>query len=469
MYQVDFLQETRVETRWGCPACGVFSAHVGVRVNTGIVELGELELAQCDGCDSWYYLGENTVVGYRDDTIEPKYWMHYVQVGAGIDAMLRPIMAIGGRAHGTFLDVGCGFGFVPDFWSRSGRGPAIGLEAAAYGKVGKRLLGANIHHEYLADCDAVKGSVFDIVYSSEVIEHVQDPRGFIQELGNALAPEGMLILTTPSASCVKKDFEPSKLQAALSPGFHYFLLSSERLRQLLMEAGFGYCFVEDNGERLTAWASRVPFAAPDLKSFDWNEYFVYLEMLTERDDPHLRGGALYRLFKDSMNTAHMDLAAKAFPRLEYTAKTVYGIDLIFPNIGEALQVHGFLDFLDRYPAWLGGALLFSGIYAGNELRDPQRKLRLLEASTHMLKHDMKIGFQFAQEAAAFLPVATFNYRIALAELLSAEVPRGLDREVPDEYSRPSKKQVENFRRRIVDLAKMIKSQSKDRFLFGGNI
>jgi len=457
MYKIDFLQNVRVDTRWECPACGAFSVHVGVTVDSGRTDIGVQELGKCEGCSSWFYLGEDPVIGYQDSAIDSKYWMHYVQAGAGIHAMLRPIMALGQRARGTFLDVGCGFGFVPDFWVRSGRGSAIGLEAASYGKIGKRLLGVDIHHEYLADCDAVKGRTFDVVYSSEVIEHVRNPAKFLQELGTALAPEGVLILTTPSASCVREDFDQSSLHAALSPGFHYFLLSRERFRQLLAEAGFGYCFIEDNGEKLTAWASRVPLDAPVADAFDWDEYLAYLEKLIERDDPHLRGGAFYRLFKDSMNTGHMDLAVKIFPRLENFTRTTYGIDLTFPNIAEAMKKKNILDSLDVSPAWFGSLLLFSGIFAGNELRDPGRKLRLLEASTHVLRHDMEIGLQFAQEAAAFLPVATFNHRMALAEFLSAEIPRGLGREVLDEYSRPNEQQILNFQKRMAELGKTIKS------------
>ncbi|MGX1198461.1 class I SAM-dependent methyltransferase [Parvibaculum sp. MBR-TMA-1.3b-4.2] len=452
MYKVDFLESARIETQWPCPACGAASASVGVSVDTGMVELGVQELAQCGVCGSWFFLGEDPVLGYQDDVIEPKYWIHYVQVGAGIDAMLRPVMALGERARGTFLDVGCGFGFVPDFWSKSGRGEAIGLELAAYGKVGKRLLGAEIHHEYLAECEAIRGRKFDFVYSSEVIEHVRDPQGFLKELAGVLAPEGMVMLTTPSASCVRKDFEETRLHSALSPGFHYFLLSAERLETLLEAAGFAFHVVEDNGERLTAWASRVPFEKPGPKPFDWEEYLGYLEKVSERGDPHLKGGMLYRLFKDGMNTGHMDVARRAFPRLEEHAKNAYGIDLNFPNISEALQSPDFLDGSEQYPAWLGGALFMAGIYAGNELHDAQRKLRLLEASTHMLEHEMETGFQFAQEAAAFLPAATYNYRMALVELLSTEIPRGLDREVPNVYARPDKKQIKAFERRLLELA-----------------
>jgi hypothetical protein len=91
---------------------------------------------------------------------------------------------------------------------------------------------------------------------------------------------------------------------------------------------------------------------------------------------------------------------------------------------------------------------FGGIYVGNCLGDVKRKLRLLEASTHVLGHSVGTGLQFAQEAAAFLPVATYNCRIALAENLEAETPQGLGIVVADPAARPSKDQISTFRKKL---------------------
>jgi hypothetical protein len=75
-------------------------------------------------------------------------------------------------------------------------------------------------------------------------------------------------------------------------------------------------------------------------------------------------------------------------------------------------------------------------------------MRLLEASTHVLRHSMEIGFQFAQEAAVFLPVATFNFRIALAEALESELPKGLGIDAGDAAGLPSRNQIRVFRDKL---------------------
>ncbi len=102
--------------------------------------------------------------------------------------MLHPVLALGDRAKGSLLDVGCGFGFVPHFWTEMGFGEAIGLESSLYGRKGRELLGVEIHHSYFNECEEIRGRRFDIVFSSEVIEHVRDPAAFIKEISAGLKP-----------------------------------------------------------------------------------------------------------------------------------------------------------------------------------------------------------------------------------------------------------------------------------------
>ena len=63
---------------------------------------------------------------------------------------------------------------------------------------------AGLCTSYLSAPDGVSGSaeaggaVFDLVYCSEVIEHVEDVRGFAKALMTLIAPGGLLFLTTPA-------------------------------------------------------------------------------------------------------------------------------------------------------------------------------------------------------------------------------------------------------------------------------
>ena len=71
---------------------------------------------------------------------------------------------------------------------------AANIEMAALHARGAGL-DITYRHGELADMEAGR---FDLVTCLEVIEHVADKRAFIRELARRLAPEGLLVLSTPN-------------------------------------------------------------------------------------------------------------------------------------------------------------------------------------------------------------------------------------------------------------------------------
>jgi 2-polyprenyl-3-methyl-5-hydroxy-6-metoxy-1,4-benzoquinol methylase len=67
-----------------------------------------------------------------------------------------------------------------------------------------------------------RGRRFDVVYASEVIEHVPDPAAFAALLAARVADDGVLVLTTPSADYIEPGTAFAHTTAALAPGFHGF-------------------------------------------------------------------------------------------------------------------------------------------------------------------------------------------------------------------------------------------------------
>jgi SAM-dependent methyltransferase len=78
---------------------------------------------------------------------------------------------------------------------------------------------------------------FDLVWSSEVIEHVTDTARWLSEVRRVLAPGGRLLLTTPSHGRLRVAWHG--VEAFSEPlGDHLHLYTRRSLRELLGEFGF---------------------------------------------------------------------------------------------------------------------------------------------------------------------------------------------------------------------------------------
>src|SRR5208283_1381693 len=131
-----------------------------------------------------------------------------------------------------------------------------GVELADYGVTGAQKLGVTIYSQLLEQCVPLSGRRFDVVYASEVIEHVPDPQAFVTLLARWVADDGVLVLTTPNAAFITPENRSTTLLAALAPGFHGFLLSPQAFEDAARAAGFAHVRVLALNERLFLWASR---------------------------------------------------------------------------------------------------------------------------------------------------------------------------------------------------------------------
>jgi 2-polyprenyl-6-hydroxyphenyl methylase/3-demethylubiquinone-9 3-methyltransferase len=102
-------------------------------------------------------------------------------------------------------DVGCGAGLLAEPLARLGA-EVTGVDAAA-----ENIAAAQLHAEgqglaidYRTGGVELLEGPFDLVTSLEVIEHVTDARGFIGGLADALARDGLLILSTPNRTATSR-------------------------------------------------------------------------------------------------------------------------------------------------------------------------------------------------------------------------------------------------------------------------
>lgn len=135
-------------------------------------------------------------------------------------AALRAIRSIPGYRTMRFLEMGCGDGMLleklRDDGVQEARGTTFWDEDADY--IRRRPYPAGLTVDLGIDLNKplpYPDAQFDVVYSTEVIEHVEGHRNFILEAARVLQPGGHLVLTTPNIHRIL-----SRFNYALS-GFHF--------------------------------------------------------------------------------------------------------------------------------------------------------------------------------------------------------------------------------------------------------
>ncbi len=328
----DAQAASRVVVR--CPVCGHDGPHAPVvRVASLAPPHQALTLIRCAGCASGFY-DPPGITDFSDlNQDRDDFWRFYVEVGGGVWETIWPVLADVAPGPRRLLDVGCGFGFLVDFWGRQSGGEAVGVELADYGAIGARMLEIEVHRELVQDCAALAGRRFDVVYASEVIEHVPDPRAFVALLAPFVADDGVLVLTTPSMEYVTPANATPTLLAALAPGFHGFLLSPRAFEDAAREAGFAHVDVRIFGERQILWAARVPRKLDLTPERMRPPYFAYLERALQRHDPAspLWQGYAYRCIRDLVNLGRAAEASAKADLLLAALAEAYGPDIANPE------------------------------------------------------------------------------------------------------------------------------------------
>jgi 2-polyprenyl-6-hydroxyphenyl methylase/3-demethylubiquinone-9 3-methyltransferase len=175
------------------------------------------------------------------------------------------------------LDVGCGNGAISkEFLTRGCY--VVGIDVSHQGiEVARRLHGAmpNARFEILeAGSDMLEqlGEVaFDLVLSTEVIEHLYDPESFVRGCFDALRPGGQFLCSTPYHGYLKN------LTIAVSGAFdrhfgardlggHIKFWSRGTLSRLLLDVGFEQLKFCGAGRVHYLWKSMIVRAKKPMRA-----------------------------------------------------------------------------------------------------------------------------------------------------------------------------------------------------------
>jgi SAM-dependent methyltransferase len=365
-----------------------------------------LTLLRCAACNSLYY-DPPGVTDFKDlDQEGDYYWRFYVEVGGGVWEAIWPTIAERTQSSRTLLDVGCGFGFSIDFWRRMIGGEAIGIELADYGRIGARSLGVPVYDELLQNCTALDDRRFDVVYASEVIEHVPDPVAFATLLTRYVAEDGILVLTTPSAEYIEPAQHSATLLAALAPGFHGFLLSKQAFADIARKCGFAHVDARAFGERQILWASRRPLSVEPNDPALLPLYLDYLARRIPSLEPSspVWQGLSYRHLKDLLYAGRLH-EAKAVAQALLTALEVdYGPEITDPG-ATLLRLKTCVTLAEVgrvVPYFLPSLYYFLGALAQHHDRDAALALRYYGGAVDCTLETSRVGSAFFLEAISLL-------------------------------------------------------------------
>ena len=141
------------------------------------------------------------------------------------------------------LDAGCGAGLLCEPLARLGAS-VTGIDAAAenVAVANEHAIGGGLSIDYRhGDLSELKLGQFDLVTSMEVIEHVADKAAFVAGLKAALAPGGLMVLSTPNRTARSRLLlvEGAERIGMVPRGTHHWddFITPEELQRLLTEAG----------------------------------------------------------------------------------------------------------------------------------------------------------------------------------------------------------------------------------------
>lgn len=165
----------------------------------------------------------------------------------------RSILMVASKVRGgTWLDIGCSYGWFLDKIAQAGYTP-FGVEPSptAFAEAHSLFSGSTLNGEFptVLEENASFPRAFDVLSTMDVLEHIQDPRTFLQAAREYLAPDGVFLIKVPSNEGLLfhlfSSISNRRHNHALSrmwqvdfnyPHWHYY--SSESIRRMLAQHGF---------------------------------------------------------------------------------------------------------------------------------------------------------------------------------------------------------------------------------------
>ena len=393
-----------------CPNCGSDvpkALLLTIEFTTSPGSRKETNVLRCSACGCPFY-AEQIPPDYAEDAmLERGRVPFYLQQGAGLSLITRPLAQVRAPAGSVYAEVGCGFGFGLDYAHHANKWTGKGIDPGGISALGQDMLGVTIERRYLGDTEPAMLATCNVIMASETIEHVLSPISFVRVLRSMLRPGGTLILTTPDGVDLRPETSPGVLIGLLSPGLHLIFQTAQSLHRILVQAGFGHVIINKDGHSLVAFASDQPVALEYDNKILKAEYRAYLEQRSADFSPQqdLFLAFAGRAFQEAVNDGAYDQASRLRALIDDACVARFGKSLDVLGEQTANDAGASLEHLiQRMPLSLGGLLYADAI------------MRLAMGAPRD-----SLGQQFLRAAAAADLLLRALSDLALADGMSEEI------------------------------------------------
>jgi SAM-dependent methyltransferase len=245
----------------GCPNCELDDPTVRY-------DFGAQQILRCRSCGllylhPWPTLEETQAV-YSDTYFENQQFMqgdHNVLFGyadyvaerfnkqvqyAALARTIRTYVPVRGERRPRLLEVGCGFGYFLDVAFEE-RFDVMGLEFNPHAVERlRRKYAFPILAGALEDAE-LEPEALDAAVLFDVIEHLRDPFTALDRLRDALAPNGVLVLTTVDAGSLSSRLLGKRLEDFRRTREHLVFFERPTMRRVLDEHGFDVLAIRSIG------------------------------------------------------------------------------------------------------------------------------------------------------------------------------------------------------------------------------
>jgi len=211
------------------------------RGRPGLMTKASIPVYRCASCDCiWHEKTEDDALYHTDEyresmgettNLEEFYEKHD-------DEILAKLIYTGTSVYRNkfFMDIGCGGGGYADYINCV----ASKIALVEPNNTFQQLLQSNGYEVFTYPEDACRkyANSVEVLTSFDVIEHVDDPKSFMQSIFNLLVPGGVAFIGTPTEYPVLRELLGDTFDSFVFSTQHPWVFSKKSLEYLACECGF---------------------------------------------------------------------------------------------------------------------------------------------------------------------------------------------------------------------------------------